>query len=192
MMLGSAHLWPVMALIETPTAWFLALLLGVAAAHKLLWRERALTAVSGLSGLSPGPAGFALSTALCVEIVAAIALLLPGYRAEGALLAALLWSLYFAAMARTLFSRSGAVDCGCSFGKTHRPLGRFQLLRTAALAGLAFAIAWQPTAAFADPSAASMPVLLVTQSLCACALLALYAALDSVMSLDTLRPGVLR
>jgi hypothetical protein len=95
-------------------------------------------------------------------------------------------------MARALFGRGGAVDCGCSFGKTHRPLGRFQLLRTAVLAVLAFAIAFQPATVLPDAVAVSMPVVLITQALCAGALLALYAALDSVMSLDALRPGVVR
>jgi len=192
MMPDSAHVWSVVALMETPAAWFMALLLGVAAAHKLLWRERALIAVSGLTRLSSRPAGLALGAAVGIEIAAAIALLLPDYRIPGALLAALLWSLYLAAMAYTLISHGGAIDCGCSFGKTHRPLGRFQLLRTAALALLAFALAIRPAALAAGTSAVAMPVLLVTQALCACALLALYAALDSVMSLDALRPGVLR
>jgi hypothetical protein len=192
MMPDSAHLWSVVALVETPAAWFLALLLGVAAAHKLLWRRRALTAVSGLTGLSSWPAGLALGAALGVEMLAAIALLLPDYRTQGALLAALLWSLYLASMVRTLLSRRGAVDCGCSFGKAHRPLGRFQMLRTAALAALAFAIGMQPAGLIAEAGNVSLPALLLTQALCACALLALYAALDAVMSLDALRPGVLR
>jgi hypothetical protein len=191
-MLDSVHPWSVVALIETPAAWFLGLLLGVAAAHKLLWRERALAAVRGLTGMPAQLAAPAVSVAAGMEVIAAIGLLVPAYRSLAALLAALLWSLYFAALARALLAGRRAVDCGCSFGKTHRPLGSFQLLRTATLAAVALALAAQPAAATAERVAVAMPVLLLTQALCALALLALYAALDSVMSLGELRAGALR
>lgn len=192
MMLDSSYLGSVGAFIETQAAWFLALLLAASAAHKLLWRERALAAVSGLTGMIPRLAGLAVSAVAAIEILAALGLLLPGYRSQGALLAALLWCLYFAAMGRAVLAGRRALDCGCSFGKTHRPLGRFQLLRTAVLAMIAFAIALRPATVALDPSGVSMAVLLLTQGLSACALFALYAALDAIMSLDTLRPGVLR
>lgn len=192
MMLDSANSESVMALIAAPAAWFLALLLGLAAVHKLLWRARGVAAVSGLTGMRSQSAGRALSAAAGLELLAATSLLIPAYRSGAALLAASLWGLYVAAMARALLGGRRAVDCGCSFGATHRPLGRFQLARTAVLVVVAFAVALQPAALVTGVGAVATPAIVATQALCACALLALYAALDSVMSLDALRPGVLR
>jgi hypothetical protein len=192
MMLDSSYFGSVGTLLETQAAWFLALLLVAAAAHKLLWRERASAAVSGLTGMLPKAAGLAVNAIAAIEMLAALGLLVPAYRSPGALLAALLWSLYVIAMARAVLTGRRAVDCGCSFGKTHRPLGRFQLLRTAVLALIALAIAFSPATVTVDARGVSMAVLLLTQGLAACALFALYAALDSIMSLDTLRPGAVR
>jgi Methylamine utilisation protein MauE len=82
------------------------------------------------------------------------------------------------------------IDCGCSFGAAHRALGLFQMLRTAMLALLGFAIAFAaavaPGALAYDVSAAAI----ATQLLAGVALLMLYVALDQVMGLQPLRTGV--
>jgi hypothetical protein len=181
-----------MALIEMSAAWFLALLLAAAALHKWLWRARAREAASSLLGLPAEFAGHAVRLAAGLEILAAIGLLLPAYRSTGALLAALVWGTYLVAMTRALLAGASAVDCGCSFSKAHRPLGRFQWLRTGALLVMALAVALWPSSGIAEGGAIAMPVIWITQGLAAFALLALYGALDYVMSLGGLRAGVLR
>lgn len=198
-MAASASISAVLELVEIQLACFLALLLSVAALHKLFWRSRALRAASEMTGMAWRSAGMAVSLATASELGAAGLLAIPAYRAAGALLAASIWSAYFALIARSIVIGRRDVDCGCSFGAAHRPLGRFELLRCASLsllavvvAALCFASAGRGGASESVAGAGSGAAMLVSEALAAGAMLALYAALDHVMALGPLRPGEIR
>jgi len=169
---------------------FASLLLAVAALHKLIDRARAAHAVQDLTGLPRSLAGVAASGMAAAELVAAIGLWIAPLRFDAALLAALIWSGYFVFLLQAVAAGRSDVDCGCSFGAAHRPLGLFQMLRAAMLALLGFGVALSaaiaPGALAYDVSMAAI----ATQLLAGGALLALYAALDQVMSLQPLRAGV--
>ena|SRR5271165_3160192 len=177
---------------------FLALLLCVSALHKILWRSRTQHAVAELSGLGRRGAGVALFAAAAAEFAAA-GWTLAQSAAQGALLAALIWSGYFALIARAVLAGRREIDCGCSFGATHRPLGAFHLWRAATLVALAGLLAATGWSAEFDVHAPALVLLdgagalgALSQGLGAFALLALYAALDRVMAIGPLRGGVLR
>jgi hypothetical protein len=118
------------------------------------------------------------------EVAAAGLLLVPEWRTLGALLAAAIWTVYLLLIVRAIAAGRRDADCGCSFGAAQRPLGAFQVTRNGVLLALAVAVAM----AGGRASGAGAPV---PQLLAACALLALYGALDQVMGLRPLRTGVL-
>jgi len=185
----------VLALLETVVAWFLGLLLAAAALHKLSARSRARRAAGDLLGLSWGGAGIAVGAAIAIETVAGVCLFGATLRGIGALLAAALWAVYLGLIGRALLAGRRDLDCGCSFGKAHRPLGSWQLLRAGCLALLAATVAglaYAP-ALVGAASAAGLGVAECTSSaLAALALLSLYGALDHVLALAPLRIGALR
>jgi|ERR1022692_279779 hypothetical protein len=198
-MAASVSISGVLELVEIQLACFLALLLSVAALHKMFWRSRAQRAASELTGIAWRGAGMAASFATVSEIGAAGLLAIPAYRAFGALLAASIWSAYFALIARSIVIGRRDVDCGCSFGAAHRPLGGFQLLRCASLsllaivvAALCFASAGRDGASASVAGAGFGAAMLISEALAAAAMLALYAALDHVMALGPLRAGQIR
>jgi hypothetical protein len=165
----------------------------------MFWRSRAQRAASELTGIAWRGAGMAASFATVSEIGAAGLLAIPAYRAFGALLAASIWSAYFALIARSIVIGRRDVDCGCSFGAAHRPLGGFQLLRCASLsllaivvAALCFASAGRDGASASVAGAGFGAAMLISEALAAAAMLALYAALDHVMALGPLRAGQIR
>ena len=169
---------------------FASLLLFAAAAHKLSNLERAAQAVHDLTGLQEPLARFAAIGLAAAEFAASIGLWLAPLRFAAALLAALIWSGYFLFLLQAVATGRRDVDCGCSFGSAHRPLGLFQLLRTALLALLGLVVALSAAVAPGslpyDVSAAAI----ATQVLAGVALLALYAALDQVMTQPPLRAGI--
>jgi hypothetical protein len=171
------------ALIAQLTA-FEALLLATAGLHKLIWHERARGAARQFAGV---PAKFAVSAVYAVagaELLASVLLWLPAYRLTGAVLAVLLWTGYLLLMLIAIAQGRRDVDCGCSFGADQRPLGGFQILRN----GLLLAIALMVAAGYVGHLAVAS---LATQMLPAFAMLALYGALDQVMSLPPMRRGEL-
>jgi Methylamine utilisation protein MauE len=169
---------------------FASLLLLAAGVHKLMYLSRAARAVHELTGLSDKVAGFAAIGISAAELAAAAGLWIAPARFDAALLAALIWGGYFVFLLKAMAAGRRDVDCGCSFGAAHRPLGPFQLLRAAMLALLgllmAASAAIAPGSLAYDVSAAAI----ATQLLAGVALLALYAALDQVMTLQPLRAGV--
>jgi hypothetical protein len=169
---------------------FASFLLLAAAVHKLSDRARAARAVTELTGLSEPLAKFAALGLSAGELIASIGLWIAPVRFDAALLAALIWSGYFVFLLQAVASGRSDVDCGCSFGAAHRPLGLFQLLRAGVLALLGLVIALSaaiaPGSLAYDASAAAIG----TQLFAGIALLALYAALDQVMTQQPLRAGV--
>ena len=76
------------------------------------------------------------------------------------------------------------VDCGCTFGDTHRQLGAYQVARNAVLAASAVLVA-------AVSALYGVSSIGAEQFLAAAALLALYGALDQAMALQAPRAGEL-
>jgi uncharacterized membrane protein YphA (DoxX/SURF4 family) len=161
---------------------FQALLLTVSAVHKSVRWSRSKSVVRQFAGVPRPLATAALSAVIVGELGAGVSLIVPAYRPAGAMLAALLWTLYLALIVRAILQGRRDVDCGCSFGPTARPLGSFHVARNAVLAGLALLIAW------VSASSGSVSAQ-VSQVLGAIALLALYGACDQVMALQPLRTG---
>ena len=162
---------------------FQAMLLAASAVHKAArWTHSrdVLRQFAGVPGILAGPA---LGAATAAEFAAGAMLMVPAHRTAGAVLAALIWTLYLALIVRAIVQGRRDVDCGCSFGPTSRPLGSFQIGRNLVLASLAAFIAWE--------SAAGTVPTQGTFILGGLALLALYGALDQVMALQPLRSGEL-
>lgn len=132
-----AALLPVLAL-------FLALVLTAAAAHKLVERPRLTQATAGLLRLSPAVAMPMTMAAATIEFAAALALLFPASRPTGALLAALLWAGYGAALLAARRRGDGGLDCGCDFGVRKSGIGRFAIVRALALAAAALLLCLSP------------------------------------------------
>jgi hypothetical protein len=180
----------VMQIAIAQLASFASMLLAVATLHKLMNRARAAHAVQDLTGLPRSLAGPAASGIAAAELLAATGMWIAPLRFDAALLAALIWSGYFVFLLQAVAAGRSDVDCGCSFGAAHRPVGLFQMLRAALLVllglGVALSAAIAPGALAYDVSVAGI----ATQLLAGAALLALYAAVDQVMSVQPLRAGV--
>lgn len=122
----------------------LAIILAIAAAHKLADRARLTQATAGLLRFAPALAMPATMAAAAIEFAAALALLFPASRPVGALLAALLWSGYGAALLAARRRGDGGIDCGCDFGARRSGIGRFTIARACALAAAALALCLSP------------------------------------------------
>ncbi len=169
---------------------FASLLLFASGFHKLNAGSDAARAMQDLTGLALPRARRAVVGIAASELVAAAGLWVPVMRADAALLATLIWGAYFIYLQRALMAGRRDVDCGCSFSSGHRPLGAFQAWRAAILGALAAVIALSAAVA---PGAVPYVVTsgaAVTQVLAGLVLLALYVALDQVMSIRPLRAGV--
>jgi hypothetical protein len=169
-----------MRLLSAQLAAFLALLLAAAAVHKWIRSAQMRTAVQELAGVPRAAAAWAVMAAALGEALAAAMLFVPAYRAAGALLAALMWGGYLALIVRAISQGRREVECGCSFGRTRHPLGAFEAARNVALVAMALLVA---------AGAGGAPTVAASQWLAACAFLALYGALDQVMTLQPLRRG---
>jgi hypothetical protein len=163
---------------------FQAMLLAASAVHKAARWTPSLTVMRQFAGVPGVLAASSLGAAMSVELAASALLLVPAYRTAGAVLAALIWTLYLALIVRAIVQGRRDMDCGCTFGPTSRPLGSFQLARNLVLASLAVFIAWVSGFHGAVPTQG-------TYLLGGLALLALYGALDQVMALQPLRSGEL-
>lgn len=129
-----------MSAIASVLLLFLALVLAIAAAHKIAERPRLAAATAGLLRLDPAVAGPVTMAAAAIEFAAALALLFPASRVAGALLAALVWAGYGAALFAARRRGDGGLDCGCDFGRRGNGIGRFAIARALALAVAALAL----------------------------------------------------
>ena len=161
---------------------FEALLLVASAVHKAVRWSRSQEVVRHFAGVPASWAASALGAVIAAELLAGALLIVPTYRATGAMSAAVIWTCYLLLIVRAILQDRRDVDCGCSFGPTARPLGAFQVARNAVLAGVAMLIAWVSATGGSVASQGS-------QVLGGIALLALYGALDQVMALRPLRSG---
>jgi hypothetical protein len=162
---------------------FEALLLIVSAGHKAVKWSYSRGVVLEFAKVPAALAAAVLAGVALVESIAGAMLMVPAYRTVGGLLAGSIWTLYLALIVRAIAQGRRDADCGCSFGPTRRPLGWFQVSRNALLLAVA--------AIVTGVSAVGGSVAVEgSQMLAACALLALYGALDQVMALQPLRSGV--
>jgi uncharacterized membrane protein YphA (DoxX/SURF4 family) len=162
---------------------FLTVLLIVSAAHKALTWQRTRAVVQNFAGVPRRAASAAAVAACALEALAGLLLVLPDQRRAGAALATTILGLYLALITRAVAQRRGVVDCGCSFGESSRRLGSFEIARNAMLFAFALLLF-----VFADASAPLAP----SQLLAACALLALYGAVDQLAALQPMRQGTVR
>ncbi|MGL3820802.1 MauE/DoxX family redox-associated membrane protein [Sphingopyxis sp. R3-92] len=123
---------------------FLAAMLAVAAAHKLTERGRLAQATAGLLRIDATIAMPLTMAAATIEAAAALALLFPASRPVGALLAALLWAGYGAALYAARRRGDADMDCGCDFGARRQGIGRFSVGRAFALSAAALALLVSP------------------------------------------------
>jgi uncharacterized membrane protein YphA (DoxX/SURF4 family) len=159
---------------------FLAVLLIASAVHKVFGWRRTRIVMQDFGGV-PRHAASAAALAVCaIEALAGALLILPDHRRAGAALATAILGVYLALIARAVALNRGAVDCGCSFGGGSRYLGKFEIVRNAVLLTAALLLL-----AGADAIATIVP----SQVLAACALLALYGAIDQLMALQPMRQG---
>ena len=182
-MKDAASVSGVLQVLALHAAAFLALLMASAGVHKLIERGRAKRAIQEFVGVPLAWAAPLAAAAALSEVMAAALLWMPGSRALGAAMAGALSAAYLLLMLRSLGQGKRDVDCGCSFGGAHHPLGAFHVVRntvlTLAAAGVALTAA-EGAAAIGAP-----------QIIAGVAMLALYAALDQVMALQPPRAGEL-
>jgi methylamine utilization protein MauE len=161
---------------------FLAALLWASGLHKLIRRDRAQAVVHEFAGVPRRLARLVVAVVAATEILAGMLLWMPASRAAGGALAVLIWGGYLWLILRAIAQGRRDADCGCSFGAGQRPLGAYHVARNSGLTGAALLVA--------AGAAATGPVI-ASQILAALALLALYGALDEVMSLTAPRAGAL-
>lgn len=133
-----------MIIITSALTLFLAAVLGVAAVHKLSERTRLAHATAGLLRIDTAIAMPLTMAAATIEAAAALALIFPPSRPAGALLAALLWAGYGAALFAARRRGDGAMDCGCDLGARRKGIGRFAVGRAFALSAATLALLVSP------------------------------------------------
>ncbi len=175
--------------LAAQAAAFLALLLAGSALHKGWHWSRSRTAAERFAGMPRPAAGAAAATVIVGECLAAVSLIVPATRVGGALAAAALWSLYLGLIVRAISSGRPEVDCGCSFGARAaaagagaHAVGSYHAIRNAVLVAAAVSVAVVSQRIGAGAITGS-------QALGACALLALYVAVEQVSGLAPLRRG---
>jgi uncharacterized membrane protein YphA (DoxX/SURF4 family) len=182
-MISSGSLDEVVGLLSQQFAAFAALLLLAAGGHKLLRRQRARSVITEFAGVAYPLAGVVAAVVAAAEISAGLLICVPEVRGVGAIMAAVIWIIYLVYIVRAIARGRRDLDCGCSFGGGHAPLGLFQIVRNIILAAGAVLVA-VVSLGHADP-------ITVSQGLAALALFALYGALDQVMALQPPRAGEL-
>lgn len=183
--MGAAASMPeVLEWLIVQLAAFQAALLLVSGVHKLTRSVRLRDVVREFADVPAGLASTAVVAAAAAELLAALLLWAPPLRAAGAALAVLIWGGYLVLILRAIAHGKHAVDCGCTFGPAHRPLGAYQVVRNAVLTAGALLV---------GAGAAALPTGWVAgpQILAGLALLASYFALDQVMALMPPRAGEL-
>jgi hypothetical protein len=183
-MMTAPSMLGVIQLLVAQLAAFQAVLLLASGLHKLTRRSRTRSVIHDFAGVPRYLAPAAGVVVAATEMLAGLLLWMPSYRAQGSVLAALIWGGYLALILRAIAQGRRDVDCGCTFGATQRPLGVFQVMRNGVLVCVALLVAAGSAASVTNPVIAS-------QILAAFALLALYGALDQVMALTPLRRGEL-
>lgn len=145
-----ASLAPLMSVTVTS---FLAILLARSLWHKV---DRFLETVGFAQGYALVPdawAAPAVRVLTLAEGATLLALLVPGLRQAGGVMAATLFAGYGAVMALALLRGQSRIECGC--GGAPQIVSAYTLSRNAVLTGLALAVAWLPARAVTPAEAAA-------------------------------------
>lgn len=126
--------------ISAAFALSLALLFGASAAHKLSGFDRFAGVVRNYRLLPDQTAPLVVALIAAAETAIAILLLVPQWRAIGAIGAALLLAGYAGVIAYNIARGRADIDCGCSFGPSADRLTPSLVVRNAALIAAAIAI----------------------------------------------------
>lgn len=164
--------------VTQTAALFMALVLGGAAVHKLIATDRLAVATGRLLGLSPPVVRPITFGTAALEGAAALALIYAPARALGAVVAALVWLAYGAALLAAQRRGESAMDCGCSFAPQSGGIDRFTIVRAFALALSAVALAAAPVSAAAG---------MIESLFAAFAFYALFLAAGELAALPSLR-----
>ena len=124
-----------------------AVILFAAASHKLRAPLRFARQLEDYDLLPPAAIATAARAVPLVEVLIAIALLIPAGRAWGGASAVLLLALYTAAIAINLRRGRRDIDCGCSGPGLERPITGALVLRNTVLIALALLAALPMSAA---------------------------------------------
>lgn len=154
---------------------FLASVLILSALHKLLQPERMAQALTKLSGVPSGLASSAILGVASVEFLTGLALIFPQSRMVGAIIAAMIWFTYGAALTRKF---GNSLDCGCDFAARENPIGLFALSRAFGLTFLAILATQVP-----------LSHLSIITPFATLALLALYLAMSELASIPSFKEG---
>ncbi len=157
---------------------FLASVLILSALHKLMQPARMAQALTKLSGVPSGLASSALLGLASVEFLTGLALVFPQSRMVGAIIAAMIWSTYGAALGRKFGT---SLDCGCDFAAREKPIGLFAL-------GRAFGLSLMAILATQIPLS---PLSIITP-FATLALLALYLAMSELAAIPSFKKGSIR
>ena len=130
--------------LDPAVSWFLglglALLFGVAAAHKLADRQRFFAVLKNYDLMPERLVPLAGAAVVAAEVVAVLLLVLPPVRTLGAWLAVALLAAYALAIAVNLLRGRTRIDCGCfGFGR-HDRIAWTMVVRNLALVALALAL----------------------------------------------------
>jgi hypothetical protein len=183
-MTTATSMFGVIQLLIVQLAAFQAALLLASGLHKLIRRDHTQGVIHEFAGVPRAFAPFAAAAVALLELLAGLLLWTPSHRAAGGVLAVLIWGGYLLLILRAIAQGRRDVDCGCTFGSAQRPLGAYQVVRNAGLTSVALLVAAGSAVSATGPVIAS-------QILAALALLALYGALDQVMTLTPPRTGEL-
>ncbi len=119
----------------------LAALFAASAAHKLTDFQRAVAIVRAYRVAPDVLAPFILATVVAIELVVAVGLLAPAFRAIAAIGAAGLLLAYATAIGVNLARGRRDIDCGCSFGASGERLTPVLIFRNFGLATFALSAA---------------------------------------------------
>lgn len=150
---------------------FLALVLAVSGAHKVVGREALASVAARLCGAPESLGAVLLMGAAALEGLAAIALIIPQMSTLGGIVAAALWLVYCAALWRR---RGEVLDCGCDLVRREKPVNALAIARPAVLAFLALGAAALPSGPW-----------MIDAPFAALALLALWFAASELSALPT-------
>ena len=126
----------------------LAVILFTGASHKLRAPHRFARQIEDYALLSGAAISLVARALPVVEVLIAVALLVPGLRIWGAASAGLLLAIYSGAIAINLWRGRRDIDCGCSGPELERPLSAALLARNGVLIVMAV-LAGLPTGAVA-------------------------------------------
>lgn len=128
---------PIHPIISLSASLMLAAILLAAASHKLRAPHRFARQIGGYDLLPAGASAMAARAVSMVEMLIAVALLVPMLRGWGAVGAVALLLLYTGAIAINLLRGRRDIDCGCSGPGLERPLTGALIVRNAVLVALA-------------------------------------------------------